>query len=48
MAHKFLNVARFLGISAVIERLASRLCQPSESGFTQEMEWSLLRNVVRL
>ncbi len=45
MAYLFLNVGRFLGMKMLIERLTSRLGIPSDSGFTREVSWFLLKNV---
>lgn len=52
-SYLFLNAGRILGMNMVIERLASRLGIPFDSGFiletkTKEIKWFLLKNAGRM
>ena len=47
-AYLLLNTARFLAVRVGIERIASRLRPPSDSGFMQGIKWFLLKNAGRL
>ena len=47
-AYNFLNLGRFLSMNMVVEGLASRLGQTSDSASTREIKWFLLKNAGRL
>ena len=47
-AYLLLNIARFLAVRVGIEKIASRLRPPSDSGSMQEIRWFLLKNAGRL
>lgn len=48
LAYFFLSVGRHLGMNMVVERLASRLGPPSDSGFMRDTKSFLLENAGRL